>query len=103
MYLLYFYAPESHVEQIKLALFRAGAGNIGHYECCCWQTKGLGQFKGKEPSRPFIGKKGLIEQCEEYRVEMVFRDELKTTVISALKKTHPYETPAFGIIKLESE
>lgn len=102
MQLLYFYVPASHLEQIKRALFNVGAGNIGNYECCCWQVKGQGQFKGKEPSNPFIGKKGQIEQCDEYRVEMVFRDELKSAVIDALKKSHPYETPAFGIIKLET-
>lgn len=102
MFFVYFYVPESHVEKVKDALFQVGAGRVGHYDHCCWQVKGRGQFKGGEDSHPFIGEKGCVEMCEEYRVEMVFKDELKEAVVQALKQSHPYEEPAYGIIKLES-
>ena len=37
-----FYVPESHLESVKNAMFEAGAGKLGNYQQCCWQTKGQG-------------------------------------------------------------
>ncbi len=42
MYKLSFYVPEPALESVKSALFEAGAGKIGLYDQCCWQTKGRG-------------------------------------------------------------
>ena len=102
---LNFFVPESHLESVKSALFDAGAGRIGDYDSCCWQTKGTGQFRGLEGSNPFIknkeGKKGEIEQVEEYKVELVCDDALIRDVVAALKHSHPYEEPAYDVIKLE--
>lgn len=100
MYKLCFYVPESHLEPVKSALFEAGAGKIGDYECCCWQVKGEGQFKPLEGSQPFIGRQGQIEQVDEYRVEMVCEQRIASDVIRALKRTHPYEEPAFDLIEV---
>ncbi|MEA3405977.1 MAG: YqfO family protein [Pseudomonadota bacterium] len=102
MYKLCFFVPESHLETVKAALFTVGAGKIGQYDCCCWQVKGLGQFRALEGSNPFIGQQGQIEIVEEYKVEMVCETELIKEVVAALKQSHPYETPAYEVIKLES-
>ena len=51
MYKLCFFVPESHVEQVKAALFAQGAGKIGEYDCCAWQVLGTGQFKPLAASR----------------------------------------------------
>jgi len=102
MYKLSFFVPESHLETVKSALFKAGAGKIGQYDCCCWQVKGLGQFRALEGSNPYVGQQGQIENVAEYKVEMVCESSLIKEVVKVLKQTHPYETPAYEVVKLES-
>ncbi len=101
MYKLCFFVPESHLEQVKTALFHAGAGKIGQYDCCSWQVKGEGQFRALSGSHPFLGKHGEIEKVDEYKVEMVCEPELIESAVSTLKQAHPYETPAYEVYKLE--
>lgn len=100
MHKICFYVPESHLEQVKTAMFEAGAGKIGNYDCCCWQTKGEGQFRALDGSNPFLGEKNKIEKVEEYKVEMVCTDDVVTHVVTALKKAHPYEEPAYEVYAL---
>lgn len=102
MYSLVFYVPESHVEVVKEAVFTAGAGKIGEYEACCWQVKGQGQFRPSKAANPFIGQAGELEFVDEYRVEMVLLREFKSAVVSALKRSHPYEEVAYHLIPVES-
>jgi hypothetical protein len=102
MYKLAFFVPPSHVEQVKSALFAAGAGRIGAYDSCSWQVLGQGQFRPLDGSQPFIGQTGQIEQVEEWKVELVVADELIQQAVAALKHSHPYETPAYEVWKLES-
>jgi hypothetical protein len=101
MYKLAFFVPPSHVEQVKSALFAAGAGRIGAYDSCSWQVLGQGQFRPLDGSQPFIGQTGQIEQVEEWKVELVVADELIREAVAALKSSHPYETPAYEVWKLE--
>ncbi len=56
MYKLCYYVPESHLEVTKQAIFDAGAGRVGNYDCCCWQVRGQGQFRPLPGSQPFIGQ-----------------------------------------------
>ncbi len=102
MYKLAFFVPESHLEIVKTAAFSAGAGRIGDYECCAWQTLGQGQFKPMAGSNPFIGEQGNIEVVEEYRVEMVCDDTLVKGALEAMKAAHPYEEPAYDVWRLEN-
>ena len=99
---LCFYVPESHLETVKQAVFDAGAGKIGDYDHCCWQTLGQGQFRPLAGSQPFLGNEGEEETVKEYKVELVCEDELIKTAIAALIMAHPYEEPAYDVIKLES-
>jgi hypothetical protein len=99
MYLINYYVPGNHLEVTKNALFSAGAGKIGHYEACCWQCLGTGQFRPLEGSNPFIGSALHLETVEEYRVEMVCTEAALLAAIAALKAAHPYETPAFFVTK----
>lgn len=95
------YVPESHVEAVKAALFEAGAGRIGDYEHCAWQVLGEGQFRPLAGSQPFIGTQDALESVAEYRVEMVCADEFIAGVVEALRQAHPYEEPAFDVIRVE--
>ena len=95
MYKLCFFVPESHLEPVKDAVFEAGGGRLGDYEHCCWQVKGMGQFRPLPGSQPFIGESGALERVEEYRVEMVCSDDRIRDAVAALRQAHPYEEPAF--------
>ncbi|MET0124407.1 MAG: YqfO family protein [Pseudomonas caspiana] len=101
MYKLAFFVPPSHVEQVKSAVFAAGAGRIGAYDQCSWQVLGRGQFRPLDGSQPFIGQGGVVEQVQEWKVELVVADELIQQVVVALKQSHPYETPAYEVWRLE--
>lgn len=102
MYKLCFYVPESHLEEVKAAVFRTGAGRIGEYDSCCWQVLGQGQFRPLEGSQPFLGEQGQIEQVPEYKVELVVQRALVAAAVAALKAAHPYEEPAYQVWKLET-
>ena len=100
MYKLTVFIPEAAVESVKSALFAVGAGKIGHYEHCCWQVSGVGQFKPLKGSSPHIGVQDTLEKVTEYRVEMVVDGAIINEVIEALKASHPYETPAYDVIEI---
>ncbi|MDC7228091.1 MAG: NGG1p interacting factor NIF3 [Spirochaetales bacterium] len=99
MYQLIFFVPETHTEEVKKAVFEAGAGKYNDYDSCCWQTSGTGQFRPLENSDAFIGEKGKLEKVTENRVEMLCTDDCLDASISALKEAHPYEEPAYYAVK----
>ncbi|KTC33370.1 MAG: divalent cation tolerance protein CutA [Pseudomonas sp.] len=101
MYKLSFFVPPSHVDLVKSAVFAAGGGRIGTYDQCAWQVLGQGQFRPLDGSQPFLGQTGQVEQVEEWKVELVVADELIRDVVQALKQSHPYETPAYEVWRLE--
>jgi hypothetical protein len=87
------YVPMPNVEEVKAALIKAGAGEIGNYDSCVWETPGIDQFRPLDGSNPAIGEKGVIEKVEEMKLEMIVEKERIRDVISALKSSHPYEVP----------
>ncbi len=103
MYKLEFYVPETHLEIVKNALFNCGAGKIGDYEQCCWQIEGEGQFRPVKGSNPHIGDPGKLEKLKEWKVEMVCSDPVMNTARDVLLETHPYEEPAYNIIKINDK
>ncbi len=100
---LYCFVPVEHAESLRTALFNAGAGYIGNYDACSYNSTGFGTFRAGEGSNPFVGEQGELHQENEMRVEVIFPEHLNSAVISALKKTHPYEEPAFDIVNVENE
>ena len=100
MYKIGFYVPASHLEAVKTALFATGAGRIGNYDSCCWQTLGQGQFRALEGSQPYLGRQGKVETVEEYRVELVCADKLLPAALAVLRGAHPYEEPAYDVVRL---
>lgn len=100
MYKLVFFVPEPHLAEVKAAVFATGAGKIGDYEQCCFETRGTGQFKPLANATPFIGQADQLEQVAEVRVELVCDDKLIRAAIAALRDAHPYEEPAFDAWRL---
>ncbi|KAA0011148.1 NGG1p interacting factor NIF3 [Billgrantia pellis] len=102
MYKLVFFIPVEDAEAVKEAVFATGAGRIGDYEACCFQTLGTGQFRPLDGADPHIGQVGELERVEEARVELVCEDHLIGEAVTALKAAHPYEEPAFDVWKLDA-
>ena len=84
---LYTYVPAQHADELKNALFAAGAGNIGLYEECSFSTTGNGSFKPKPGSNPVIGQAGgEREHVAEVKIELIFPAYLQGKLVAALKK-----------------
>lgn len=96
---LTFYVPVDSAETVKNALFKVGVGKIGNYDQCSFETLGTGQFRPLNGANPHIGNVGIVEKISELRVEMVLDDNILKEAIVALKSSHPYETPAYDVIK----
>jgi dinuclear metal center YbgI/SA1388 family protein len=93
------FVPADHVNKVADALYAAGAGAIGNYSRCGFMTNGVGTFLPLEGAKPSIGKKGQLERVAEVRLESVVPAGKVGQVIAALRKNHPYETPAFDVFR----
>jgi dinuclear metal center YbgI/SA1388 family protein len=94
------FVPEGSVEAVAHALAEAGAGRIGDYAHCTFRTRGEGTFLGGESTSPVVGTRGVLERAEEVRLEVVCPVELTRDVVDALFASHPYETPAYDLVRL---
>ena len=100
LYKIEFYVPETHLEAVKEAMFAAGAGRVGSYEHCAWQTLGRGQYRPLAGSTPHIGETGKVETVAEYKVELVCEKAQVKAVIEALHSAHPYEAVAYSLLEM---
>jgi hypothetical protein len=94
------FLPREALDNVRTALFEAGAGKIGKYEHCSWYAAGTGTFLAGEGTEPAVGQRGKEQRVSELRLETVFPEELQDEVIAALRRTHPYEEPAFDVYPL---
>ncbi|MED2972528.1 Nif3-like dinuclear metal center hexameric protein [Fictibacillus sp. B-59209] len=97
------YVPEEQADTVREAMAAAGAGHIGQYSHCTFNTSGEGTFKPLEGTNPFIGTKGKIERVNEIKIETVISEDLVKQVISSMKKAHPYEEVAYDLYELKNE
>lgn len=100
MYKIAFFVPAEYLEEVKQAMFLAGAGKIGEYDQCCWQIEGQGQFRPMANSNPFLGEKQMLSRVKEFKVEMMCESGCIKPVIAAMKQVHPYETPAYDVFEV---
>jgi len=94
------FVPANAADAVASALFAAGAGRIGNYTSCSFRSPGTGTFHGEAGSNPAVGKAGQLERVEEIRLEMVLPLERVSDAIKALRRSHPYEEPAFDLVAL---
>jgi len=97
------YTPQSHKKQMLEVLGNTGAGHIGNYSHCTFQTAGNGTFKPLEGTDPYIGSLNQLEYVDEVKIETIIPEEKLQTVIDAAIEAHPYEEPAYDIYPLENE
>jgi dinuclear metal center YbgI/SA1388 family protein len=100
-YKLVVFVPDADLARVSDALFAAGAGNIGQYSQCSFRLAGTGTFFGSEATHPTVGQKGRREEVSEWRLEAVCPEAALEPVITALRRTHSYEEPAFDVYPLQ--
>lgn len=99
---LAFFVPVKNADNVKNAIFNAGAGQIGNYDACSFNAAGFGTFRANENASPHVGKIGEIHKEEELKVEVIMPAYKQQQVVEALLKVHPYEEVAFDIYALEN-
>jgi dinuclear metal center YbgI/SA1388 family protein len=96
------FCPVDHAGKVRQAMFDAGAGHIGNYDCCSFNTDGQGTFRASGQADPFVGEKHVVHYEKETRVEVIFPRYLEHRIVSAMKEVHPYEEVAFDLFPLEN-
>ncbi|MHC4436763.1 MAG: Nif3-like dinuclear metal center hexameric protein [Planctomycetota bacterium] len=99
-YKLVIFVPVKSAAKVSNAVFAAGAGAIGNYSHSGFGTDGTGTFLPQKSAKPAIGRRGKLEKVNEIRFETIVPADKLDDVVAAMKKTHPYETPAFDVFKL---
>ena len=97
------FVPAAHVNSVRTAMARAGAGRIGEYDECSFEIFGHGTFKGSQDSRPVVGARGQLERIDEVRLEMVLPRARVRDVVDAMKRAHPYDEVAYDVFLLDNE
>ncbi|MBT3418205.1 MAG: Nif3-like dinuclear metal center hexameric protein [Flavobacteriales bacterium] len=95
------YVPKENAEEVQNALFSAGAGSVGDYKNCSFQSEGVGTFLPSEDANPAVGEIGYQQRVEEVKIEVIFPKNIEKRLISEMKKAHPYEEVAHQIYILE--
>jgi dinuclear metal center YbgI/SA1388 family protein len=94
------FCPKENAAKVREAIFNAGAGHIGNYDNCSFNTEGSGSFRALEGSDPFVGEKGKLHFEEEIRIESIYPVHLENRILRAMMAAHPYEEVAYDIYPL---
>jgi dinuclear metal center YbgI/SA1388 family protein len=94
------FVPSVNKESLLNALHAAGAGKIGNYDHCSFQTEGTGTFRPNDQANPTIGTSGKDQTVEETRIEVIIPKHLTQKVLDAMKDSHPYEEVAYYLQEL---
>ncbi|HKX85284.1 MAG TPA: Nif3-like dinuclear metal center hexameric protein [Flavobacterium sp.] len=96
------YTIPENVEKLRNALFEAGAGKIGNYEDCSFNSKGIGTYMGNENSNPEVGERFEFVEAEEIKIEVTFEKYLQSKILKALFSNHVYEEVAYEVYDLQN-
>lgn len=97
------YVSRPEADRVRQAMGDAGAGYIGDYSHCSFQTEGTGSFIPGDGTNPFIGTKGKTEFVDELKIETIIPKSLEKKVLRAMLDAHPYEEPAFDLYPMANE
>jgi hypothetical protein len=90
-YRLDFYVQKTQAANVRNAVLDAGAGRLGSYTHCAWET--LGRSQRMIPGGP--GQAGNVITSEEVKIEVIVGEDCLQDVIDALIAKHPSEQPVF--------
>lgn len=94
------FVPVAAVDRVLDAVAAEGAGALGDYERCAWQTVGEGTFRPLPGASPTIGAVGEVASVTEARLEVVLPRGRRDAVVRAMLAAHPYEEPAYDLLEL---
>ena len=97
------YVPEKNADAVRTALFTSGAGSIGNYTNCSYNSNGTGTYKGNEHSNPVIGAKHDFQKVSETKITVSFAKHQENDILKALFSSHPYEEVAYEVMTLENK
>lgn len=102
LYSLSFYTPAKEAEKVREKILYAGAGHIGNYSHCSFNSSGYGTFLPGETTHPFCGEPGRLHTEEEIKTEITVPEYLISPTLKLLKEVHPYEEPVWNIVCLKN-
>ncbi|ALO14194.1 metal-binding protein [Salinivirga cyanobacteriivorans] len=100
LYKLVVFVPEAQANDVRQAIFDAGAGTIGEYDSCSYNLEGKGSFRAGDNTDPYVGEKGKLHFEAETRVETIVPKHLLQQSIDNMKAAHPYEEVAYDVYPL---
>jgi len=102
IYKLITYTIPDNADVVRNALFNAGAGSIGNYDNCSFNTTGTGTYKGNPNSNPVVGTKGKLTETNEIKIEVIFEKHMEQKILRALFTSHIYEEVAYEVYALQN-
>jgi dinuclear metal center YbgI/SA1388 family protein len=96
------FVPHAHLDAVRNALFRAGAGHIGNYDETGFYSQGTGSFRAGAGADPFVGEQGQRHYEPETRLEVIYPLHIQKSLVMALIEAHPYEEVAYDLLLLHN-
>ena len=96
------YTVPENADKVRNAMLAAGAGTIGNYDNCSFNSEGFSTYQGNENSNPSIGNKGELTKTNEIKIEVIFEKHLQSKILSALFSNHIYEEVAYEVYTLQN-
>lgn len=87
------FVPAEAVEDVAEAMMRAGAGRIGQYRSCRFDSAGEGHFVPDATATPTVGTAGTPSAAAEVQIRTVCSSANAERVVAAARQAHPYEEP----------
>ena len=100
LYKIITFIPESSLNEFLNFLDNNNLSIIGNYKACSFFQKGKGSFFPFAGSTPYEGVKEKLNIVDEIRIEFQVAGDKLRTILSELKKIHPYEEPVFDVFPL---
>ncbi|WP_298224589.1 Nif3-like dinuclear metal center hexameric protein [Flavobacterium sp.] len=97
------YTTPENADEVRNAMFKAGAGTIGNYDNCSFNSNGFSTYQGNENSNPTVGNKGELTQTNEVKIEVTFEKHFESKILKALFEHHVYEEVAYEIYDLQNK
>jgi len=97
------FCPHDHADKVRTAMFEAGAGRIGEYDSCSYNTSGEGSFRAIDGANPFVGNMNELHFEKELKIEAIYPVYLEQHIIKSMVEAHPYEEVAYDILLLGNE
>lgn len=96
------FCPDVDAERVRNAMFEAGAGGVGNYSECSYNTSGFGTFKAGLGANPHVGEIGKTHNESEVRIETIYPAIIEQKVIAALIEAHPYEEVSYDLYPISN-